>query len=738
MCDKPKCATLVATFPDDDPRAGFVRLPSHTFAIDGDKPTRVGFMIARLLKRIKAHLQLNDEQMKGDKRIARWHFLLEYLATTNADGNGRRAKFTWYVSGKHTDNKADRIKEHEVMSGAKANKAWAASQRRLGEEQVKDWTFVVPSVTDIVLTTNVIERRDLVIACDSFVPETSSSTASRADASMSTPGLTPPQKLVVGSAIRQIEATHEEQHAYHRSQYDNKSLEMSFELEAVRKQLAEANAVVEVERQKRKRSTEALERSEAKRRRLEEVTKDTIEQLKVSKHELLIAHERAAEVERVRVETEKQAVRLEAELSEAKQRACLAEKEASDACVRAAELAIEARNRANDAADTIARLQTDAQLTRKEAKTARKLAKELQVQKRRAVEIEKELKLTKKLLTEAREQMEALGVQSEGIFNNLMSDRWHKKKRNKGMSLHMFGFVTWQQAKIDADCSFPDELFIKKEIYEAAMADDDGSEEYKAALKRYKIARIHKLECILIAQLRIRRGFSLQVLVVLTGFGLTKVSEILKEWIPYFGFVGKVMCNFTVTEKFADHMAPQIWLDSPLHDCMLVGDGKDIAMDEIRSNSHVRDLAYSSKIKQAALRGMSWMLPCGLYCTVTDLVLAKTTEPALFKAYANQFHYVPSGRRLLYDKGLGDLRWATPNLTPISTPSFLKGRAVFGAEETGSNRHLAMLRYTVEVGYSRIYNFKFLQDRMPYCYGTYANEVWFYAHYRANKMQPLR
>jgi hypothetical protein len=319
-----------------------------------------------------------------------------------------------------------------------------------------------------------------------------------------------------------------------------------------------------------------------------------------------------------------------------------------------------------------------------------------------------------------------------------MSDWWHAKKRNKNMASHLFGFDTWEQTKVDADCSFPDELFIDSKIFEAAHVDPDDSEEYAAAVREFKIARVHKLECILVAHLRIRRAFSIQVLVVLTGFGITKVREILSKWIPYFGYVGKAMCNFTVTQKFADYMAPQVWLDSPLRDCMLVGDGKDIAMDEIRSNSHVRDLCFSSKIKQAALRGMSWMLPCGLYCTVTDLVLAKTTEPALFKAYGNQFHYVPSGRRLLYDKGLGDLRWATPNLTPISTPSFLKGRAVFGAEETGANRHLAKLRYTVEVGYSRIYNFKFLQDRMPYCHGVFANDVWFYAHYRANKMQPLR
>jgi hypothetical protein len=349
------------------------------------------------------------------------------------------------------------------------------------------------------------------------------------------------------------------------------------------------------------------------------------------------------------------------------------------------------------------------------------------------------LKLKGKLLTEANEKLSKVnGGLVEGLLKNLMSDKWHRKPRNRRMALHLFGFVDWLQVKIDADCSFPDKYFMKREIYDAVQMDDDGSDEYRAAMDAYRRARRCKLERILVTHLRIRRAFSLQMLVVITGFGLTKVKEILKEWIPYFGLVGKTMCNFTVSEAFADSLAPQEWRDSPLSDCMLVGDGKDIAMDEIRSNSHVRDLAYSSKINQAALRGMSWMLPCGLYCTVTDLVLGKTTEPALFKAYANQFHYIPSHRRLLYDKGLGDLRWATPNLNPIATPSFLKGRAVFGAEETGANRHLAKLRYTVEVGYSRIYNFKFLQDRMPYHHGMHANQVWFYAHYRANKMQPLR
>jgi hypothetical protein len=37
---------------------------------------------------------------------------------------------------------------------------------------------------------------------------------------------------------------------------------------------------------------------------------------------------------------------------------------------------------------------------------------------------------------------------------------------------------------------------------------------------------------------------------------------------------------------------------------------------------------------------------------VTNLVLGKCTETRLFKAFANQFTFVPKDWRLMYDKGL--------------------------------------------------------------------------------------
>jgi hypothetical protein len=282
--------------------------------------------------------------MEGEKRIARWHFPVEH----NADGNGRRANFTWYVAGNHTNNKADRITEHEVLSSTKSDRKWNASQRRLGEDQVKEWTFIVPSVTEIVVPTEVIEKRDLVKACDTFMSESSGNITSHTDASMSTPtpALTPTQKIMVGSAIKQIEATQEEQHTFHRSQYadaGNTNLELTFELEQVKRQLAQAQAVVVEERTKRKRSTTAFRQEQAKRIRLEEVTKAAVEQLEVSKQELLLAHERAAKEKRERVEAEKETIRLKTELREAKEGARVAAKEASDEYARCSELASDAR-----------------------------------------------------------------------------------------------------------------------------------------------------------------------------------------------------------------------------------------------------------------------------------------------------------------------------------------------------------------------------------------------------------
>lgn len=322
----------------------------------------------------------------------------------------------------------------------------------------------------------------------------------------------------------------------------------------------------------------------------------------------------------------------------------------------------------------------------------------------------------------------------------LMDPDWHEQKRNAQACQHFFGFKTLQRVREHIDELLPDEIYLQEasQIVRDALATKDRKAASQA-IQKLRRANKRKQEQVMMCILRMRCAYPIEGLINITGWGKTKVQGVMAKWLPIIGKNSRMMVNIEVTSKFADAVAPQEWKDSPYKNCMLIGDAKDIAIDEPRVSGQMRNSAYSSKINQAALRGLSLMLPNGQYVLVTDLVLAKTTEPQLLRAYAGRLGFLPPDRDILYDKGLRDgVRHALPNLNHIVTPGFLRARAMFTASEVGENRHLAKLRYGVEVGYSRIYNYRFLQDRMPHAHGKYANDVWFYAHYHANLMQAIR
>jgi hypothetical protein len=72
-------------------------------------------------------------------------------------------------------------------------------------------------------------------------------------------------------------------------------------------------------------------------------------------------------------------------------------------------------------------------------------------------------------------------------------------------------------------------------------------------------------------------------------------------------------------------------------------------------------------------------------------------------------------------------------------PNFRKGKDYkYTEHEIGQNRGLSKLRYSVEVGYSRVANTRYVGERMSYNKLRLANAVWFYSHWHANIMRPLR
>jgi len=86
----------------------------------------------------------------------------------------------------------------------------------------------------------------------------------------------------------------------------------------------------------------------------------------------------------------------------------------------------------------------------------------------------------------------------------------------------------------------------------------------------------------------------------------------------------------------------------------------------------------------------------------------------LFGLLAPWFDFLSPDLEILYDKGLRNGSHLLPNLSKIhNTPSFLGTEwKQYGDKELSKNRKIARLRYTIEVGYSRIENWQLIK-----CYG---------------------
>jgi hypothetical protein len=209
------------------------------------------------------------------------------------------------------------------------------------------------------------------------------------------------------------------------------------------------------------------------------------------------------------------------------------------------------------------------------------------------------------------------------------------------------------------------------------------------------------------------------------------------------GDVGRLLSNFRLEKKFVTRNQVTEFKNSALSNVAVIGDGKDIMSYSIRCHSSLRRAQLSNKEKCACSRGLSFSLSNGLYCVTSPLFLARATEQKIFGLIAPWFDWIPHDMDILYDKGLRNSSYELPNLNKIHTPSFLgKGRAStggrFDAVELESNREIARLRYTIEVGYSRVEHWGILKNRLSYHDLKYSTHCWYFSHAHSNLMNPLR
>jgi hypothetical protein len=219
-----------------------------------------------------------------------------------------------------------------------------------------------------------------------------------------------------------------------------------------------------------------------------------------------------------------------------------------------------------------------------------------------------------------------------------------------------------------------------------------------------------------------------------------RVGQIFQTWAPRLKLIGQLLATPKVTSQYMKNSVPDDYYDVGLELVAILGDGKDILTDTVRIQQLLNRLQQSSKMHHSAARGLSFSLVTGLYILVSDLFLSRASEMKLVEVMREQFDWLDAEWALLMDRGFSSMRAQLKNLNTVFTPAFLrpKDRTHFSPTEVDLSRIYARLRYTIEVGYSRVSAFQFLADRVPRRNFRFLNSIWWWAHGLANLRRPLR
>mmetsp|Transcript_27297 Transcript_27297/g.61692 ORF Transcript_27297/g.61692 Transcript_27297/m.61692 type:complete len:370 (-) Transcript_27297:16-1125(-) len=171
---------------------------------------------------------------------------------------------------------------------------------------------------------------------------------------------------------------------------------------------------------------------------------------------------------------------------------------------------------------------------------------------------------------------------------------------------------------------------------------------------------------------RMRERPSLTFLSHFGGMSLGATSEVLREWVPRFGQVGRIWV-WLPSMEYVERSMPRSFIESGMSSVALIGDATDILTETVRKLISVRNQQRSDKSKHSAAMGLSWCTPSGWTAIASDLVLGRTSEYNAAVALAPQFAAVPPQWSLCYDKGVASLRAHLPNLNNVIVPCFLSG-----------------------------------------------------------------
>jgi hypothetical protein len=224
---------------------------------------------------------------------------------------------------------------------------------------------------------------------------------------------------------------------------------------------------------------------------------------------------------------------------------------------------------------------------------------------------------------------------------------------------------------------------------------------------------------------RMRTRPSTAFLGAFAGVSSGPTSEVIREWIPRFGRVGRSWV-WLPSMGYVRRSMPRSFIESGMSSVALIGDATDLLTETVRKLISVRNQQRSDKSKHSAAMGLTWCCPSGWTAIASDLVLGRTSEYNAAVALAPQFAGVPPEWSLCYDKGVASLRAHLPHLNNVIVPCFLSG-GQYTAEQAIRNRAVATNRYVVEVTYSRVKSWRMLMPVVQRDDFDLLNHVWWWA-----------
>ena len=203
---------------------------------------------------------------------------------------------------------------------------------------------------------------------------------------------------------------------------------------------------------------------------------------------------------------------------------------------------------------------------------------------------------------------------------SLLDKTWHSKFPNASRDLLNFESFN--------DCLGYVCIFFPQLKDELANLDCVGAAEYVS-----KKRRLTQLEHCILCRLSSKTGATDKLIGLIYGILKSAVSKIKAKWMPKWGYAGKMLTDLEPYDDYVDNERPDAYDENDLPDVGTQCDGKDFLCESFRRSSSLNRAQYSSKMKAAAFRCITWSSPCGLVWAVTPLVLARLTENALVHWY---------------------------------------------------------------------------------------------------------